>query len=346
MSAIYDDQGRLVGVGETGPQGDPGPPLADGDYGDVTISSSGTDFAIVDEAVVASNLAASTTNVLFGRSTAGAGPGEEIDCSAAGRAILDDANAAAQRTTLGVPAGSGTSTGTNTGDQNLSGYQLLSEKGAASGYASLNGSTKVVENPASATATPTATSIPIADGSGKLAIAWLSEVLALANLSDVSGKTGTGSTVVMATGATLNKPTIGDAGGTPIIATPSLALTLPVNYLLASNAETAGPPTLTAQGTDTDISINLIPKGTGRLLEDGVAVILEGDARLSDDRTPTAHAASHKSGGGDELALDELAVPGGPVDFDQQEAQAFVIENRTSDPGSPVAGQIWLRTDL
>jgi hypothetical protein len=24
----------------------------------------------------------------------------------------------------------------------------------------------------------------------------------------------------------------------------------------------------------------------------------------------------------------------------------FVIENRTSDPGSPVTGQIWLRTDL
>jgi hypothetical protein len=27
-------------------------------------------------------------------------------------------------------------------------------------------------------------------------------------------------------------------------------------------------------------------------------------------------------------------------------ASAPVIENRTSDPGSPVTGQIWLRTDL
>ena len=47
-------------------------------------------------------------------------------------------------------------------------YQLTSEKGAASGYASLDGSTKVVEDPANATATPTASKIPIADGSGTL----------------------------------------------------------------------------------------------------------------------------------------------------------------------------------
>lgn len=47
-------------------------------------------------------------------------------------------------------------------------YQALSEKGAASGYASLSAGTKVVEDPANATATPTASKIPIADGSGKL----------------------------------------------------------------------------------------------------------------------------------------------------------------------------------
>lgn len=33
------------------------------------------------------------------------------------------------------------------------------------------------------------------------------------------------------------------------------------------------------------------------------------DARLSDARTPTAHAASHKSGGSDAIKLDELAAP-------------------------------------
>ena len=74
----------------------------------------------------------STTDVILGRSTAGAGTVEEISCTSAGRALLDDADAAAQRTTLGlgdlaVATGtwtngssfSGTSSGTNTGDQTI-----------------------------------------------------------------------------------------------------------------------------------------------------------------------------------------------------------------------------------
>ena len=66
------------------------------------------------------------TNVLLGRSTAGTGDVEEITCTSAGRALLDDADAAAQRTTLGLGSlatqsgtFSGTSSGTNTGDQTI-----------------------------------------------------------------------------------------------------------------------------------------------------------------------------------------------------------------------------------
>lgn len=46
----------------------------------------------------------SATDRLLGRSTAGAGDIEEIACTAAGRALLDDADAAAQLVTLGVGA--------------------------------------------------------------------------------------------------------------------------------------------------------------------------------------------------------------------------------------------------
>ena len=33
-------------------------------------------------------------------------------------------------------------------------------------------------------------------------------------------------------------------------------------------------------------------------------------------------------------------------DFQQKEAKQFRIENRTSDPSSPVAGEMWFRSDI
>ena len=49
---------------------------------------------------VAASVGFTATDKLLGRSTAGAGDGEEIACTSAGRDILDDATAAAQRVTL------------------------------------------------------------------------------------------------------------------------------------------------------------------------------------------------------------------------------------------------------
>lgn len=50
---------------------------------------------------------------------------------------------------------------------------FISSKAAASGLASLNASSKVVEDPANATATPTASKIVMADGAGKISDGWL-----------------------------------------------------------------------------------------------------------------------------------------------------------------------------
>lgn len=46
------------------------------------------------------------------------------------------------------------------------------------------------------------------------------------------------------------------------------------------------------------------------------------------------------------LTLDFFADPVASLDFAQQQTLQFVVENRTTDPGAPVTGQMWLRTDL
>lgn len=75
--------------------------------GDVTGSGVGSFAAtIANDAVTYAKMQdVSATDMLLGRSTAGAGNVEEIPCTAAGRALLDDASAAAQRTTLALGAG-------------------------------------------------------------------------------------------------------------------------------------------------------------------------------------------------------------------------------------------------
>jgi hypothetical protein len=86
----------------------------------------------------------------------------------------------------------------------------------------------------------------------------------------------------------------------------------------------------------------------GTLTTHGTDIVLQaaGGATLADGD----YGDVVVSGGGTvltlDMTLDTIPDPVASVDFAQQQALRFRIENRTSDPGSPAVGEVWLRTDL
>lgn len=97
---LYSDSTNVVKISSASATGGG---ITDGDKGDITVSSSGAVWTIDNDAVTYAKIQnVSVEDKILGRVTTGAGDIEEITCTAAGRALLDDADAAAQRTTLGL----------------------------------------------------------------------------------------------------------------------------------------------------------------------------------------------------------------------------------------------------
>jgi hypothetical protein len=92
---------------------------------------------------------------------------------------------------------------------------------------------------------------------------WVSPEVTLANAVTLTSKT--------LTAPKMSSTFIADANGNELISFPA-AVTSAVNEITVTNAITSGKPTISATGGDTDVTLNLVSKGTGTVQVNGLDI--------------------------------------------------------------------------
>lgn len=230
------------------------------DYLFVRAGGTATSKGMLGQYLFARNLSgsgflASATDVIFGRSSAGAGAVQEIACTSFARTVLDDASASAARSTLSAAV-----------------------LGANNDITSMSGLTGAIQAP---------TQINDANGNEVLKFSSVGSAI---NEVTVENTAGT-NVILKATGASTNvninieqkgaaaiylgvasctglrlvadQPIL-DSSGNEYLKFSKTASA--VNELTITNAATGNAPILSATGGDTNIDITLTPKGSGKLV--------------------------------------------------------------------------------
>jgi hypothetical protein len=206
----------------------------------------------------------------------GSSSGVGIATTIADGTVKVDHNSAGNPVAL-TSAGHGAASAPHTG------HEVLTAKGAASGYASLDGATKV----------------PIA----QLPTGTTASTVAIGNDARLSdARTPTAHAASHASGGT-DAVTLAESQVTNLVS--DLAAKAPATRTISTTAPLTGGGDLSADRTLAVSAATTGAAGVVTLAASGgttaSTVVQATDARLSDSRTPTAHASSHAAGGSDPI---------------------------------------------
>jgi len=297
--------------------------IADGAVATVDIANSAVTYAKIQNV--------SATDRILGRSTAGAGVVEEIVCTAFGRSVLDDVDAAATRTTLGLgTAATAASTSfaasshTHAATEIVSGV-LADARLSANVVLTTDSRLSDARTPTSHVHGNITNAGAIGTVSGQIVVTGSSGVLTTA--ATIAATAVTGLATVATTGSyndLTNKPSIPSA-----YTLPTASATVLGGVKIGSGISIDGTGVISASASytlpsATTATLGGVIVGTGLGVTSGTISVTYGttagtacqgnDSRLSDARTPLAHtqAASTITG------LATVATSGSFTDLTNQ----------------------------